>query len=79
MQPMSDLSQSEATESIPTDVLDKVECALMVATSTAITLGPSLSDPYPDDPRWTPNTRFLEPMGRRAMAAKDALRKARRS
>ena len=79
MQPMSDLSQSEATESIPTDVLDKVECALMVATSTAIMLGSSLSDPYPDDPRWTPNTRFLEPMGKRAMAAKDALRKARRS
>jgi hypothetical protein len=62
---------------IPDDVLDRVERALTEATATALTLGPALDKPYPDDPRWSPNTRFLEPMGRRAFDAKVVLRKAR--
>ena len=65
---MADLSHTDRTESIPADVLDQVERALTDAVSTSITLGPKLSEPYPDDTRWTPNTRFLEPMGRRAHA-----------
>jgi hypothetical protein len=64
---------------IPDDVLNRVERALTNATVVALTLGPRLSDPYPDDPRWTPNTRWLEPMGKRALAAKMALRDARRN
>lgn len=65
---------------IPDDLLDKIERALTEATTTALTLGahPAMNEPYPDDPRWTPRTRWLDRMGSRAMDAKQSLRSYRR-
>lgn len=71
------MPENDAYVKLPVDVLDKIDRALTEATTTSLMFGPALDEPYPDDPRWSPRTRFLDPMGRRALAARDALRKAR--
>jgi hypothetical protein len=38
----------------------------MSFTLRALTVKPTLDTPYPDDPRWTPWTRWVEPEARRA-------------
>lgn len=61
---------------VPQDVLDQVDRALTRTVTTALTISPLLDDPYPDDPRWTPYTRWVKPNADRVMAARDALRAA---
>lgn len=41
-------------------------------TAALIAVDSRLTEPYPDDPRWTPWTRFIEPALRELRAAADA-------
>lgn len=59
---------------VPQDVIDKVDRALTKCITTSIALSDRLDDPYPDDPRWTPWTRFAKPAADRALDARKALR-----
>ena len=43
---------------------------------TWIALAPLLDEPYPDDPRWTPYTRFAKRAMRQAGDARKAIREA---
>lgn len=71
------MSLSETSEAIPADVLDRVEEALTNIATAVLAVAPSLEKPYPDDPRWTPWTRFVERPGNEAINAREALRRAR--
>ena len=50
--------------------------ALRENITTWITLQPMLNEPYPDDPRWTPWTRFGKRAADIAVEAKAAIRVA---
>lgn len=57
-------------EGLLADALD----ALRENITTWITLHPLLNEPYPDDPRWTPWTRFGKRAADRAVEAQTAIR-----
>jgi hypothetical protein len=59
---------------IPAEVIDKIDRALSKAITTSIAFGDST--PYPDDPRWSPWTRFHKPVVDRCAEARKALREA---
>jgi hypothetical protein len=71
------MGQSETSTPIPDDVLDQVEFALRKCYGAALVLAPSLGEPYPDAPDWSPYTRWLEPAAKRAYEARRALSRAR--
>jgi hypothetical protein len=58
------------------EALEVAEKALHANKAAWLTLAPALSTPYPDDPRWTPWTRFGERAGRAAWDAGDKVREA---
>lgn len=58
------------------EALRVAEEALRVNTTTWLALEPALGTPYPDDPRWTPWTRFGERAGRKATNALTTVRDA---
>ena len=58
------------------EALREAAGALKAWIATALTLRAHLEDPYPDDPRWTPYTRFVERELRRTAAARAAIRAA---
>lgn len=64
---------------VPDDVLDRVERALSRCAGVSLVLrgNQSLNEPYPDDERWTPYTRWVEPASRKAYDAYHLLREAR--
>jgi hypothetical protein len=57
------------------ELLRRAAEVLMNCTKVAITVKPTLDKPYPDDPRWTPWTRWME---RRAREAHDLSREIRK-
>ncbi len=58
---------------IPAEVIDKIDRALSKAITTSIALADDT--PYPDDPRWSPWTRFHKPVADRCREAREALRR----
>lgn len=62
---------------IPDEVLDRVERALKDCYHAALTLSNGLNEPYLDDPRWTPWTRWLGPASQKAYDARRELRDSR--
>lgn len=56
--------------------LAEAKASLGENITTWITLEPALSTPYPDDPRWTPWTRFGERAFRAAGRAHETVRRA---
>ena len=52
------------------------DSALKAWIATAITLRAHLGEPYPDDTRWTPYTRFVERELRRTEVARATIRAA---
>lgn len=56
--------------------LREADKALRANVTTWITLEPKLTDPFPDDPRWSPWTRFGKRAAMKAQAARDAIRAA---
>ena len=52
----------------PTDreLLQKAADALWKCAKAALTVKPTLDQPYRDDPRWTPYTRWVERPSREA-------------
>jgi hypothetical protein len=48
------------------ELLGQAAKALMDCAKAALTVKPMLDKPYPDDPRWSPWTRWVEPRARRA-------------
>lgn len=63
---------------VKTGVLREGAQALGEAFKVALTVKPLLDKPYPDDPRWTPWTRWVDRAARRCFNARSALRKAAR-
>lgn len=59
-------SNPSATMPADTELLAKGAEALMDCAKAAMTVQPTLTEPYPDDPRWSPWTRWMEPRARRA-------------
>jgi len=57
------------------ELLRQAAEALMDSAKAALTVKPSLDQPYPDDPRWTPYTRWVERPARRAHDLSIAIRK----
>ncbi len=57
---------------IPAEVIDKIDRALSKAITTSVALADDT--PYPDDPRWSPWTRFHKPVADRCREAREALR-----
>lgn len=47
-------------------LLDQAASALTTVGKKALVVKPTLDKPYPDDPSWTPWTRFLEEPAREA-------------
>lgn len=68
------------TVELPRTVVEFALSALGDAWKASVTVQGHLEAPYPDDPRWTPWTRWVHPMATKAWEAKeqlaDALRKA---
>ena len=52
----------------PTDreLLERAAVALIDCATAALTVKPDLDQPYRDDPRWSPWTRWVEPGAQRA-------------
>lgn len=48
------------------DLLRQAADALVEVGKKSIVVKPTLNKPYPDDPTWTPWTRFLEDPARKA-------------
>lgn len=48
------------------ELLEQAAETLMNCAKAALTVKPNLDKPYPDDPRWSPWTRWVEPRARRA-------------
>ena len=63
---------------VKTEALREGAEALGEAFKVALTVKPLLDKPYPDDPRWTPWTRWVDRAARRCFNARSALRKAAR-
>lgn len=72
----------EAAESFRTEnerlreALDVANKALHQNITTWITLSPVLEEPYPDDPRWTPWTRFGKRAADAAVNAQSEIKRA---
>jgi len=64
--------QSETVE-VPRAVIEQANQALRKASVHLIAF--SDANPYPDDPRWSPWTRFQKPVADRCYAAREALLK----
>ena len=63
---------------VKTEALREGAEALGAAFKVALTVKPLLDKPYPDDPRWTPWTRWVDRAARRCFNARSTLRKAAR-
>jgi hypothetical protein len=61
---------------LPLAVVERAIAALRKAVVVSIAVQPALDQPYSDDPRWTPWSRWVEPMAREASAARESLAKA---
>jgi hypothetical protein len=48
------------------ELLERAAAALWNCAKSALTVEPSLSQPYPDAPEWTPYTRWVERPAREA-------------
>lgn len=61
----------------PTDreLLERAAAALMDCATVALTVQPDLEQPYRDDPRWSPWTRWVEPKANRAYELAVTIRK----
>ena len=59
---------------ISREVAEQIDCVLTMTITHAI--AHYSNEPYPDDPRWTPWTRFGRPLSERAGEARKALREA---
>lgn len=57
-------------------LVERAERALRGVAKTALVVKPTLDQPYPDDPRWTPWTRWMEKDAHEAFNASEALRAA---
>ncbi len=57
------------------DLLGQAAEALMEFTKASLTVKPLLTQPYRDDPRWSPWTRWVDPRARRAHDLSIAIRK----
>lgn len=57
---------------LPRDELEQIECALSRTIRHLIAFADT--KPYPDDPRWSPWTRFQKPLADRCSAARDLVR-----
>lgn len=66
--------ESGDTITLPRAVVEQADTALRRAGITLIAL--VSSEPYPDDPRWSPWTRFASPACGRIDAARKALKEA---
>ena len=55
-----------AIEAEARELLTEAADALWESSKAALVVKPTLDTPYPDDPRWTPWTRWVEPKARRA-------------
>ena len=69
---------SAAIKADDTDVrelLKRGADALWACAKAALTVKPTLDEPYPDDPRWTPYTRWVERPAHEAHDAAMAIRK----
>ncbi len=66
---------------VPRALLERAERALWEVSKAALTVAPSLYDPYPDDPRWSPWTRWMKRPAKEAhntcMALRQLLKKGR--
>lgn len=60
------------------DLLDRAARALREVGKRALTVKPSLDRPYPDEPAWTPWTRFLGPAANAAYNLAVEIRAGRR-
>lgn len=54
------------TEPEMRDLLEQAAAALKAVGKAALVVKPTLDKPYPDDPSWTPWTRFMEQPARTA-------------
>lgn len=57
------------------ELLEQAADALWKCAKSALTVKPSLDQPYPDAPEWTPYTRWVEQPARRARDLAVAIRK----
>jgi hypothetical protein len=57
------------------ELLQRAADALWNCAKSALTVAPSLSEPYPDHPEWTPYTRWVERPAREAHDLAMAIRK----
>ena len=59
---------------ISRELADQIDRALTKTITSAVAF--YSTEPYPDDPRWTPWTRFGKPLCARAEKARSELREA---
>lgn len=66
--------QQDDTITLPRAVVEQASDALRKASVHLVAFADN--NPYPDDPRWSPWTRFQKPVTDRCYAAREALLKA---